>query len=116
MSKPENQFFRNAEETTCALASMLIHLDKAGQIQPDMREAIRNHAVNKVETLPMGIASAARALASSSQGTFSIGTEDAANAAYGLASMAEQMEGFLMMVNHFDDVLQTTKTGAVAHV
>jgi HD-like signal output (HDOD) protein len=99
MSK--NKFFCNAERPLCDLASMLLHLDDAGLIPADMREAIRNHADNAISTLPTTVASTARALASSSQSDDEIDRQDVTNVSYALASMAEQMHGFGSLAEQF---------------
>ena len=102
MSKVLNRFFSCAEKPTIDLANMLTNLDGRGLIPVDMRKAILQHAENRVSTLPVSVASTARALASAANGDLAIDGEDIANAAYGIASMAEQMEGFLSMVEKFN--------------
>ncbi|WP_342620832.1 hypothetical protein [Rhodoferax sp. GW822-FHT02A01] len=96
-----NGWFRNPDEALTDLSNMLVSLDEQGKLPDDMREAIRMHADNCLDTIPLTIAATATALASSADGTQAISQDEVRNVAYGLAHMAEQMYGYGRLATHF---------------
>lgn len=98
MSK--SKFFTNPSEPTRDITAMLVHLDDAGHITKEMRDALRQHADNALSTIPRNIATLARAVAAASDGGW-MDKSDVSSAAYGLAELAEKLEGFQSMQEHF---------------
>lgn len=91
MSK--NKFFRDANEPSRDIAAMFTHLDKSGHVPEEMRDALRQHAASALSTIPQNIAAIARAVAAASDGGW-MDKNDVASATYGIAGLAEQMQGF----------------------
>lgn len=102
MSK-QNTFFSGGDSPTIDLAKVLAQLDEDGHLSPEMRKAIGNHADNYVETLPGFIAASAKALGAASDGN-ELNAHDAAQVAYGIAGMAEQLIGYKAILELFDGV------------
>lgn len=98
MSK--SNFFTDPSGPTKDITAMLVHLDDAGHITNEMRDALRQHASNAMSTIPHNIATLARAVAAASDGGW-MDKSCVSSAAYGLAELAEKLEGFQLMQEHF---------------
>ena len=90
----DNAWFKSAEIPCTAIAHILMTLDEKGVIADDMREAIYLHANNNLGALPRLIACAASSLAAAVAGGVGLDNSATANAAWAIASLAEQMHGW----------------------
>lgn len=96
-----NEWFQNANAPMMDIANMLIALDSAGKLSDEMRAAIKKHAENAADTLPGCIAAVSSALASSFAGGVGLDSGDAANASWGVASIADAARGMNSLVGQF---------------
>lgn len=98
--KNVNEWFRSASTPITDMAYMLVELDKNGVIPEAMRQAIRRHAFNARESAPLSIG----AISNSIGGAIANGgldTLDAANAAWGVASLADALQGMTALNDNF---------------
>ena len=96
-----NEWFQNANAPMLDIANMLIALDIEGKLPEGMREAIKKHAENAADSLPGCIAALSSALASSFAGGVGLGSGEAAQAAWGVASIADAARGMNSLVGQF---------------
>lgn len=85
----KNEWFINPSTPMMDLAQMLMRLDERGVIPDDMRQAIRMHADNTLDTAPLAIAAISRAIAGSATEGW-LDADDTAQASYGVASLADK--------------------------
>ena len=96
-----NEWFQNANAPMLDIANMLIALDIEGKLPEGMREAIKKHAENAADSLPGCIAAVSSAIASSFAGGAGLDSGDAANASWGVASIADAARGMNTLVAQF---------------
>jgi hypothetical protein len=113
-SKSKVEYFTNANRSFTDVAHMLIDLDRKRLVPDEMREAIRQHADNSLDVLPLGIAAIASTLASAAYGDFGIDESNVANASYAIAELAEQMHGWVELQCCFGPG-NTLRDGEVPH-
>lgn len=94
MSK--NTYMSDPSEPCASIARMLLQLEGAGKLDADMVEALHSHAINALDTFPRNIVTLAHSMAAAADE----GWMDAAgmsNASYGIAAIADQLNGFAML-------------------
>lgn len=101
MTKQNSKWFQDAHHPMMDMASIVMQMDSEGRVSDDMREAILNHAQNAISSLPQSIAALSCAIASAQAGDVGLDTMQAANASWGVASLADSLAAMTALRDHF---------------
>lgn len=108
MSKPKNEHMGKPSEPFASIAQMLVKLEDSGKLEPDMVKALHNHAQNALETIPGNIVTLAHNLAAAADAGW-VEAEEASSAAYGIAELADLLNGFSILHNHLPEAKEVRK-------
>lgn len=103
-----NDWFKFPNTPITDMAHMLIELDDKGHIPDGMRKAIYKHAQNTLSSTPLSISGLSMAIASAHSGG-GLSDMDAANASYGIASLADELHAMNEMEWQFGPENQKRK-------
>jgi hypothetical protein len=99
--KKENPYFLHAEAAIKSIAHILIALKENGQLTPEMKDAMRQHAEGLQSTLPAMINCLASSIASANAFGGSLDSDTNAHANWGIAFMADALDGMSQIVESY---------------
>lgn len=111
----DKKWFVDAEAPCADIAAILIELAQRGALDDSMKQAIQRHAEITVSVVPRQIACMNRAIASA-HAEFGLRSESAACANWGVAALAERMDGAVNLLESglFEDQAHSDPGGRSA--